>query len=147
MKKINFITAFIIFLFANSCFSQKLVQKESDIQKIKENENLFIGKPLKILLQEIKPPIKRVMAEPSVNIHSYVGNFRFNFMDNNMVNSTRAKGQTPITLVVFVKEYFDWDYDKRPKGKETVWTSEDAKKFANLTVVGFRIYGDVTSSN
>ena len=147
MKKRNFIILFIALVSVNSCFSQKLVQKDSDIQKIKENENRFIGKSLKILLDEIKPPIKRVTATPSKNIQSYVGNFHFYFMDNKMVDSTRSKGKTPITLVVYVKEYFEWDFQKRPKGKETVWTSEDAKKYGNLTIVGFRVYGNATPPN
>ena len=50
-------------------------------------------------------------------------------------------------MVVYVKEYFDWDYQKRPKGKESVWTEDDVKKYGNLTVVGFRIYGDATVPN
>lgn len=147
MKKINFITAFIVLFSAYSCFSQKLVQKESDVLKIEDNKAQFIGKPLKDLLKEIKPPIKRVMAQPSVNIQSYVGNFRFNFVDSKQKDSLKLKNKTPITLVVFVKEYFEWDFQKRPKGKETVWTSEDAKKYENLTIVGFRVYGNATAPN
>ena len=147
MKKINFIIAFIVLFSSNSCFSQKLVQKENDIQKIEDNKARFIGKPLKNLLQEIKPPIKRVMARPSVNIYSYVGNFIFNFVDSKQKDSLRSKDKIPVTLVVFVKENFDWDFQKRPKGKETIWTSEDVKKYENLTIVGFRIYGDATAPN
>lgn len=115
------------------------MQKASDVQKIEINKTRFIGKPLKNLLNEIKPPIKRVMAQPSVNIDSYVGNFRFNFIDNKQKDSLSKKRITPITLVVFVKEHFDWDFHKRPKGKETVWTAEDAKKYGELTIIGFRI--------
>jgi hypothetical protein len=147
MKHINLSIAFIVLFSLHSCLAQKLVQKESDIQKVKANENLFIGKSLNNFLKEIKPTIKRVTATPSKNIQSYVGNFIFYFMDNKMVDSTRNKGGVPITIVVFVKEYFDWDYQKRPKGIETVWTDADAVKYGNLTVVGFRIYGDATGSN
>ena len=117
------------------------------MQKIIENKERFIGKPLKDILSEIKPPIKRVMATPSINIQSYVGNFHFYFMDNEEVNNSRSKGKVPITIVVYVKEYFDWDFQKRPKGSETIWAPEDAKKFENLTVVGFRIYGNKYSTD
>jgi hypothetical protein len=68
-------------------------------------------------------------------------------MENEEVKNTRSKGKTPITIVVYVKEYFEWDFQKRPKGKETVWTTEDAKKYENLTIVAFRVYGDGTSPN
>ncbi len=49
-----------------------------------------------------------------------------------------------LTLVDIVKVYFDYDFQKRPNGRETIWTLEDEKKYENLTIVGFRIYGDTT---
>lgn len=84
------------------------------------------------------------MAQPSNNIQSYVGNFIFNFVDTKQKDSLRSKNKIPVTIVVYVKENFDWDFHKRPKGKETVWTAEDAKKYGELTIVGIRIYGEAT---
>ena len=130
-----------IVLFATSCRTPKLVQKPSEIRKLEIHKEQFIGKSLKTLLEEINPPIKRVTATPSINIQSYVGNFHFYFMDSKAYDSTRNKGEIPLYLVVYVKEYFDWDFQKRPKGKETVWTAEDVKKYENLTIVGIRIHG------
>lgn len=147
MKKINYFFAFLILFLSPSCFSQQLVKTVNDAQKIKANEEQFINKPLKELLKEIKPPIKHVSASPSKNIQSNVGYFIFNFVDSNQKESLRSKGKTPVTLVVYVKEYFEWDFQKRPKGKETVWTSEDEKKYENLTIVGFRVYGNATAPN
>lgn len=51
MMKIVLIGIFILFQFAN-CLSQKLFKTASEIQRIKENKNLFIGKPLKVLQKE-----------------------------------------------------------------------------------------------
>src|SRR5690349_16566787 len=142
MKNIRLLVCFPLFFAVSlqACYAQKLIQKESDIYKISQQDSLFIGKPLRVLLEQIKIPIKRVMAEPSKDIYSYVGNFRFNFLDNNSMEAAKSKGKKPIALTVLVKEYFEWDFTKRPKGKETVWTTEDVKKYGNLTVVGFRIY-------
>jgi hypothetical protein len=137
----------VLVLITNTGCTQKMVQVPSDAKKLMENKDLFIGKPLKELLNEINPKIKRVIATPSNNIQSYMGNFRFNFMDNEQVNKSRSKNKVPITIVVFVKEYFDWDFHKRPKGKQTVWTSDDVKKYGDLTIVGFRVYGDATTSS
>jgi hypothetical protein len=147
MKNIYVLITLLILFATFSCFSQKLVQKETEFQKIIENKEQFIGKPLKEFLKEVQPPLKRVIATPSKNIQSYVGNFRFNFMADEEVKNARSKGKTPITIVVFVKEYFEWDFQKRPKGKETVWTAEDAKKYENLTIVGFRVYGNTAAIN
>ena len=46
-----------------------------------------------------------------------------------------------------MKENFDWDFKKRPKGKEMVWKPADAKKYENLTIAGFRIYGNGIASD
>ena len=140
------ISILIIFQFSY-CFSQKLYKEEIDILKVKGDKNIYIGKPLKDLLKEIQPPIKRVIATPSININSYVGNLSFNFHNQQGIDSILRLGKTPITLVVLVKEYFDWDFHKRPKGKETIWTIEDERKYGILTIVGFRIYGDTTIAN
>ena len=141
MKKKNFLISFLILISSSSCFSQHLVKTIDDAQKIKANENQFINKPLKELLKEIKPQIKRVTATPSKNIQSSVGYFIFNFVDSKQKDSLRLKSKIPVTLVVYVKENFNWDFHKRSKGKETVWTPEDANKYGNLTMVGFRVYG------
>lgn len=147
MKKIKHLISFLILFASSSCFSQQLMKTVSDAQKIKANEEQFINKPLKELLKEIKPQIKRVTANPSKNIQSSVGYFIFNFVDSKQKDSLKSKSKTPVTIVVYVKEYFEWDFQKRPKGKETIWTSEDAKKYENLTIAGFRVYGNASASN
>ncbi len=159
--KLVLIFMYYLFNVSNACLAQqlmqtgeeartgkeKLVQRPADLYKIEEHKILFIGKPLKVLFREIQPPIKRVMAQPSVNIHSSVGYFIFNFINNRKNDSLRSKGKIPETLVVYVKEDFNWDFQKRPKGKETIWTSPDEKKYGNLTIIGFRIYGDTSIEN
>jgi hypothetical protein len=142
MKQLKCLFIFFIAFVSINCYSQQLLKTVNDAQKINANEELFINKPLKNLLNEIRPPIKRVTANPSINIQSSVGYFIFNFVDSKQKDSLRVKNKIPVTIVVYVKEYFEWDYHKRPKGKETIWTESDSKKYGNLTIVGFRIYGD-----
>lgn len=142
MKRLDFLIVFISLLVSSNCYSQPMMKTVNDAQIIKTNEGQFINKPLQDLLKEIKPQIKRVTASPSKNIQSSVGYLLFNFVDSKQKDSLRAKQKTPVTIVVYVKEYFEWDFQKRPKGKETVWTQEDAKRYGNLTIVGFRVYGD-----
>ena len=142
MKKINFLISFLLLFSLSNCFSQQLVKTENNAYKIKANQNQFINKPLSVLIKEIKPPIRRVTAAPSKDIHSRVGYFIFNFVDSKQKDSLMSKNKIPITIVVYVKEKFEWDFLKRAKGKETVWTADDLKKYSSLTIVGFRVYGD-----
>lgn len=147
MKPIK-LTLILIALFTTVCCkSQQLMKTQKDAHKIKENEKQFINKPLKELLKEIKPQIKRVFGNPSNNSYETVGYFMFNFVDLHQYDSLRFNKKTPVTIWVYVKENFDWDFQKRPKGKQTVWTKDDADKYGNLTIVGFRVYGDTTIAN
>jgi len=118
------------------------MKTQNDVQNIKKNEKQFINQPLKDLIKEIKPQIKRVTANPSINIQSSVGYFIFNFVDSKQKDSLNAKRKIPVTIVAYVKEYFDWDFHKRQKGKEFIWTKEDLEKYGDLTVVAIRAYGE-----
>ena len=142
MKHLKALFLILIFSATVSCHLQQLVQTSNDAKKIKENEKLFIGKPLKNLLKEIKPEIKMAYGDPSINIQSKVGYFRFKFVDFKQNNSLKANGKMPVSIIVYVKENFDWDFQKRPKGKELQWTKEDEKKYGDLTIVAFRVYGE-----
>ena len=142
MKRLNFLSIFILIFASSSCYSQQMMKTQNDVQNIKKNEKQFINQPLKDLIKEIKPQIKRVTANPSKNIQSSVGYFIFNFVDSKQKDSLRAKRKIPITIVVYVKEYFDWDFHKRQKGKEFIWTKEDLEKYGDLTVVAIRAYGE-----
>ncbi|MEP6806935.1 MAG: hypothetical protein ABI892_20570, partial [Flavobacterium sp.] len=51
------ITLFILFV-SQIGYSQQLVQNISDMNRLKEYEAVFINKPLKYLLKELKPEIK-----------------------------------------------------------------------------------------
>jgi hypothetical protein len=146
-KILKIITILILVFSFSGCFSQHLMKTVNDARNIKENQSQFINKPLKDLLKEIKPQIKCVTASPSINIYSNVGYFIFNFIDYKQKEKLESHDQIPVTIVVYVKENFDWDFKKRPKGKEMVWTEDDAKKYENLTIVGFRIYGNVIETN
>jgi hypothetical protein len=44
-------------------------------------------------------------------------------------------------LYVYVKEPVEWDFDKRAKGKEFLWTKEDVEKYGNLTVIRIKVIG------
>lgn len=55
--------SFFLVVTAISCKAQ-LVQTTNDVKKLIENKNLFIGKPLEVLLKEVKPEIKMAIGMP-----------------------------------------------------------------------------------
>jgi hypothetical protein len=135
MKNTLKIFAILFILLNFSCKAQQIVQTPNDAHKLKTNEQQFINKPLKKLLKEIKPEIK--MADATRDFPDY---FSFRFIDREQ-HSKRGINQIPVVIYVYVAEQIDWHYEKRPKGKELVWTKEDAEKFANLTVIRIKVSG------
>lgn len=128
----------ILFLFINiSCKAQQMVQTPNDSYKLKTNEQQFLNKPLKDLLKEIKPEIKT--ASGTLGDPSY---FSFRFIDAEEFKSGRAMGKNHLGLYVYVKEPIDWTFNKRPKGKELMWTKEDAEKYSNLTIIRIKVIGN-----
>lgn len=128
-----------LFLFISSigCKAQQMVQTPEDAIKIKENEQQFLNKPMSNLFKEIKPEIKMVMGT-----RDYPSYFAFRFIS---IEESRRhqKGRKVTTIYVYVKELIDWDFDKRPKGKEYVWTKEDAEKFDGLDVIRIKVLSHI----
>lgn len=128
----------LLFLLINySCKAQQLVQTPSDAYKLKQNEQQFINKPLKNLLNEIKPEIK--MADGTLNSPDY---FTFKFVNYNDYLKGHNNNKKYIRIYVFVKEPINWDSENRPEDKKFVWTKKDVKKYANYTIVQIRVSGN-----
>ena len=133
----NIIKAFtILFLLINySCKAQQMVLTPNEAYKLKTNEQLFLNKPLKNFLKEIKPEIKFVIG--TVDYPSY---FSFRFITRGEL-SPKSIDDKILGVYVYVKEPLDWNFDKRPKGEEYQWTKEDVKKYGNLTVIRIKVIG------
>jgi hypothetical protein len=138
IKLLAFATFFIL---NNSCSAQPIMRTVADAQKIKANENLFIEKPLKLLLKEIGPKIKLVSANPSNNTQVRLGYLTFRFVDMKSYDSSRATNKYPVQITVFVKEPFKWDIKTRLEKGKGGWTKDDEETYGDLTVVGLRVFG------
>ena len=138
----NSLTLIILLLINSQCTGQLLMNTFADAKKLKANEQLFVDKPLKDLLKEIKPEIKMVTANPSENNTTRLGYLIFRFVDIETFDSLRSKGKYPLQITVFVKEPFIWDIQSRPEKIKFTWTKEDFERLKNLTVVGIRVFGE-----
>ncbi|MFH7016860.1 hypothetical protein [Flavobacterium sp. FlaQc-47] len=131
MKTIK--TLLAIFVFAQIGYSQQLVQNINDIYRLKEYEAIFVNKPLKDLIKEIKPEIK--IAFPNNQNPS----FDFRFVTHEQLRKDEGTIAENVSLFVGVNDFIDWNWETRPKGKEPVWTKEDAEKYGNLIVTRINI--------
>ncbi|MCZ8228049.1 hypothetical protein [Flavobacterium sp.] len=134
MKNVLHFLGSLVFLINSSCKAQQMVQTTADVPKLKTNEQQFINKPLKKLLDEIKPEIK--IAYGNIGDPSY---FSFRFIDTEEIK--RIPLGSALGLYVYVKEPLEWYFEKREKGKEYQWTKEDVEKYGNLTVIRIKIGG------
>lgn len=134
MKNALKIFALLFILLNNSCKAQQMVQTTKDAYKLKINEQQFINKPLKDLLKELKPEIKAAYA---INDNPFFFSFRFRTPEQQKKNE--GNWEDRVSLYVYVKDPIDWQYEKRPNGKEMVWTKEDAEKYSNLIVIRIKV--------
>ncbi|GAA6766464.1 hypothetical protein AAFH68_24060 [Flavobacterium sp. CGRL1] len=124
----------LLIVFANySCKAQQLVQTPDDINKLKTNEQQFLTKPLKNLLQEIKPEIKTAFG--TAGSPSF---FTFKFLSPSEINQ-KVTGRKQVSFYVYVKENFEWNPEKRTKENEFRWTSADTERYGNLTVIRIKV--------
>ncbi len=137
MKKTVKIFALVFLLINCSCKAQ-MVQTTKDVYLLKTNAQQFINKPLKDLLKEIKP---QIITGSGSNEEGYqYFSFRFRTMEDWKKN--QGNWEDRVSLYVYVKEPIDWKWEKRPKGKESIWTKEDAAKYADLIVVRIKVINE-----
>ncbi len=121
------------------CQAQQLVQTAKDIHVVCRKENEFLGRPLKALLQELKPAIKMVFAEGGWA--EQAPHFSFFFMPKQGFDSCRRQGSLPLRLTVYVKDFFQWTYDNRGKEHYLAWTKDDEEKYGDLPIIAIRVAG------
>ena len=144
MSKINyFLSVFLTVGVLSSCFSQKLVKKQSDAILLIEQKERFINKPLKVLLNDIKPAIKYAYGEDAKD-HGRPAYFTFKFVTKQQNYSLVEKGIAPIVIYVYVKEKcIDWgEFKKLKKEIFTSWTTDDSHFYNNFTVINIDVYGE-----
>jgi hypothetical protein len=134
MKSTLKILALLFILISNSCKAQQMVQTTKDVYKLKINEQQFVNKPLKDLLKELKPEIKAAWAT-----QDFPDYFSFRFRTQDQQKKNEGSYEDRVSLYVYVKDPIDWQYEKRPKGNELIWTKEDAEKYGNLTVIRIKV--------
>lgn len=143
--KYSIITIVLSLIISTSCHTQQLMKTltVTDAKKLKTNEQIFINKPLKTLLKEIKPQIKMVTASPTWA--ESAGRFTFKFVDYKQDQKIVGKRKAALRITVYVKEKFVWDDKKRFDEKKLSWSKEDEEKYGNLTIIRIDVSGEETN--
>lgn len=133
MKNIFKFLAILFFFFYQKGYSQQLVQNIDDLYRLIDNKEQFINKPLKNLLKEIKPEIKITFPsnEPPL--------FDFRFVTSEQLRKNEGTIYENVSLFIGVKDFIDWKWGDRPKGREPNWTKEDAEKYGNMIVTRINV--------
>lgn len=94
----------------------QMVQTTKYVYLLKTNEQQFVNKPLKTLMNEIKPKIRTGSASNEL-VYQYFS-FRFRAMDKWIKND--GDWEDRVALYVYVKEPTDRKWEKRHKGNELI---------------------------
>ena len=138
MKRLSIILFIGLFLVTHvACGAQKIMQTLKDAQHLKQNEHLFLGKPLKELLKEITPKIKMITVETETS--NFLMLHFYDFEDRQSLNNESI---IPLRITVYLKEKIDWDKSYLPIGIERIkWTEKDAERLGNLIVTHIKVSG------
>lgn len=140
MKKI--IPILFLLISTSHIKAQKLVSNLSDMHKIKENEAMFINKPLSNLLSEIQPEIKKVIGSPKLQNGTAYNILIMYFITEKEKNKLEFHGKPVLKLMIYVKEDFKWNVLERNSQSKIEWSEEDLIKYGNLTVIKISILND-----
>ncbi|RKR10058.1 hypothetical protein C8C83_1726 [Flavobacterium sp. 90] len=128
---------FIIILLSlcYNTYGQQMVQKTDDVYRLEDNKDQFINKPLKDLLKQIKPEIKT--ANPLKSEVSFVFGFRW----TTLVQQRKREGSIAdrVTLLVYVKQFIQWNWNEKTIGNEIAWTQQDLNKYGDLIVIDIEV--------
>ncbi|RKR10060.1 hypothetical protein C8C83_1728 [Flavobacterium sp. 90] len=131
MKNILKIFAVLYFILQPNIYSQQLVQTINDVYKLKDNEHLFINKPLNVLLKEIKPEIRT----GSIINTDYTYAFCFRFTTITEQKNKEGEISDRVSIIVYVNKFIPWQWAQRSKGKQIMWTRDDEQEYGDLVVI------------
>jgi hypothetical protein len=145
MKKFTPLFA-VMFLLASAttAYAQKMVVTPNDAKKLVENKELFIGNPLKVLLDSIGLTIKMVFGNPENTSGEATGGtfFWLTFVERSEYKESSDKKQRPTTIVVNFPLDPQNKHKPLPEKGINVWTEEETKEYGDMIVLKIRVIGE-----
>ena len=142
MKQICYSFSFLFLFSAASCH-YKMVRSISESKKLEINQKEFIGRPLKVLLKEIRPQIKFAYGNPDNNSSNIVGGtfIKFFFVDRNERISKINRDEKPIGITVQFQ--LESHNSRKPISREglTTWGKEQVKEYGDMIITRIFVSG------
>lgn len=144
MKQLLKFLILILLLTTTSCHAQKMVQKASEAKKLEIDKQQFIGKPLKVLLAQIKPKIEFVYGNPDNTWGEVTGGtyLKFHFVDRDKYKETLKKNKTPIGIIVNFQLEPKNTRKPLPKDGLKEWTDENMKEYGDMIITKIHVIGE-----
>ncbi len=139
MKQLFKLLSIIFLISTASCHAQKMMQTLSDAKKLEINKDKFIGKPLKVLLDQIGPKIKSAIGDPDDNSKTQTKIISFYFVDKKEFFSRDRKGEKPTSISVILEPAKE---KKLPLSGEKPWTEEQVKEYGNMIIIRLSVRGE-----
>jgi len=110
-----------------------------EAKKLEINQSKFIGKPLKVLLDEIGPQIKTALGDPELISDRTLSHISFYFTDKSEYYSRIKNGEKPTIILVTLKKPDGKKYP--PLSPTKSWTSEQKKIYGDMIVMRINVSG------
>lgn len=140
MKQRLKLSIIILLLAATSCHAQKLIQKVSDTKKLENNKEQFIGKPLKVLLDQIAPKIKSAIGNPDNVSKEQTTTIIFYFVEKKEFVSRDKRKEKPTRIGVVLQKTLNKNYP--PLLGSNPWTEEQEREYGDMTVIRIWVNGE-----
>ena len=143
MKQLFSLFTISFLLFAASCKMQKIVQTIADVKKLETHKDKFVGKPLKVLLEQIKPNIKSAIGDPDDISKERTKIITFFFVDKKEFLRRDGIGEKSTSISVVLEPSKN---KKLPLSGSNPWTKEQVKEYGDMIVLRFwvREYTEVS---
>ena len=143
MRSIILISSSVLLLFATSCFSKKMVKSIGDAKKLEIDQRKFIGKPLILLLNEIRPNIRLVYGNPENNSYHVTGAtaVAFTFVTRKEFGKQYVNGKKPVVISIDFEVETKNNRKPFPKGGIVNWTKKESEEYGDMIIRRIRVTG------
>ena len=139
MKQSLSLIILICLLSLTSCIAPKMAQTLNDVKKLEINEQQFIGKPLKVLLKQIKPKIRMALGNLDEISTTQSPFLLFHFYDKEDFIRRYSKKENPLSIRVVLQKLPGKSYPALPSS--TIWAIEQVKAYGEMTVLRISVSG------
>ncbi len=143
MKRLFNLSIIILLLSVTSCHAQKIMRTVNDAKKLEINQNKFVGKTLKVFLDEIGPKIKSALGEPdNKSRNSISGTYiKLFFVDRDEARKRYNKNEESTGITVWFQLEQNKTRKPIPVGGLNISSKELEKEYGDMIIQKIYVNG------